>query len=117
MKSKSLKELLYKMLGFLSTETYPLTHAGVRMSIAKKSGIVSIDIDSISSLASGSTILGTLPVGWRPKFTAYQLTGEPTGTLNLRMSVSSNGTVNIYNYGQAITSTRNYTMHIVYPTA
>ncbi len=113
----SVKKLLYKVLGFLSTETYPLTHAGMRIFIAKKSGIVSIDIDSISSLPSGSTVLGTLPDGWKPKFTAYQVVGEPTGALNLRISVSANGTVNLYNYGQTITSAKNYTVHLVYPAA
>ena len=113
----STKKLLYKVLGFLSTETYSLTYAGVRMSIAKKSGIVSIDIDNISSLPAGNTILGVLPVGWRPKFTVYQVVGEPLGTLNLRFSVSSSGSVSLYNYGQAITTTKNYTVHMAYPIA
>lgn len=113
----STKKLLYKVLGFLSIETYSLTYAGVRISITKKSGIVSIDIDSISSLPAGNTILGTLPVGWRPNYTAYQVLGEPLGALNLRLSVSPSGSISLYNYGQAITTTKNYTAHLVYPIA
>lgn len=110
----SVKKLLYKMLGFLSTESYPMTHSGMQISITRRSGAVSIDISSISSLAAGNTVIGVLPEGWRPPTTLYLPVAMPTQVPNLRLGVAPSGSVSIYNYSSAITTASNYTIHFVF---
>lgn len=102
------------------TETYELTVSGMSIAINRRSGIVSIDIGSISSLAAGSVQIGTLPEGWRPVATVYGDFGIPSSssiTNPIRVIVGIDGKLSIYNYGSAISSTKNYAIHIVYLVA
>lgn len=116
----STKKLLYRILSFFKTEEYQMTHSGMTIVIRKKSGIVSIDISSISSLATGQVQIGTLPEGWRPTATVYGDYGLPSASsiaTPIRLIVGIDGKVSLYNYSSAISTSKNYAIHITYLVA
>jgi len=63
----------------------------------------------ITSLAAGATSAGTIPEAYRPKFRTFyeelisSRNASGTGGI-IQLSVSTNGTVELYNYGTAVSS-------------
>lgn len=115
----NLKKLLTKML---TTETLSLTSQYASGIYCCRCGkVVTLTLTNMSSVPNGQTItLFTLPTGWRPKHNCVELLRNPTDAANtlMRLSVNTNGTVQVYQYGTATSpATTNASCTITFVTA
>lgn len=87
------------------------------LTFQKLNGMVTVRIaDVLSGVAKGFNNIGTLPVGWRPKYTMEEtIFGATATTTTFRLIVKPDGTVQLYNYGNATTDTVNAHGTMTYP--
>ena len=86
------------------TPTWATGTAGTAL-VSKRGGVVTVAIINPTKLAVGNNTIFTLPVGWRPALNAVQILVTPTASissgstaLSIRLTVSSSGVVQLYNY-------------------
>lgn len=105
--SNILQSLLVKQY----TMTFPSTVGIAYFKVYKCAGLVTIHAVNVNKASTGSNTIGVLPAGWRPKETATLMLIPPVSSistggteLSLRLSVQTNGRVELYNYRSAAVS-------------
>lgn len=89
--------------------------SATRSTVARWGNIVTVHIVDVNKLQTGHNYAFTLPSGWRPFQTVAAMLVSPVASissgstaLSLRMTISTDGTVDIYNYrSSAITASTN----------
>ena len=108
----NLKKLLAKML---STDSITISNtAGADARACRNNRVVTLTVINPNKLNSGSNNIGTLPVGWRPANTMYFLAGTPSFTPTYRYAIYNNGTIELYNYGSAVSASTNATTSMTF---
>lgn len=101
----NLKKLLTKML---STDSITISNtAGADMRACRNNRVVTLTVINPNKLNSGSNSIGTLPVGWRPNDTMFFLVATPSTAPRFRYAIYNNGTIELYNYGAAVSASTN----------
>lgn len=92
--------LTYSSYGTIDTSTM------FRGVLCKVSNIAFLEISKVKSLSTGETVLtGKIPVGYRPKVNFdFTLIERGLSFRSIAFKVYTNGDINIYNYGSAISS-------------
>lgn len=106
-----ISDILQSLLVKQYTMAFPSTVGISYFKVYKCAGLVTIHAINVNKASTGSNTIGVLPVGWRPKETAALPLVAPTGSiraggteLSLRLSVQTDGRVELYNYRSAAIS-------------
>ena len=103
-----LDKILSYIANILTAKEATVTSPNIEsIQLAKRAGIISCRLNNIIKLNSGATIIGTLPVGFRPKIEVVELLESPTQDVVLRVTLYPNGAIRVYNYGAEITKDTN----------
>lgn len=112
--ANAISTLNTKTNGTISTTGSPYLENPI--GYTKVGNIASVRISTLKNLPAGSCDIATLPAGYRP----YSMAVEQfvyTGVENMRITINLSGVINVYNYGSAISGSRNLRCYITFPVA
>lgn len=96
-------------------ETYYITQTvASEFGIVRWGKVVQITIQNMNNLPTESTIIATLPERFRPYHDVYTYISDPDLTRKIRLTITPQGVLGLYNYGSAITGDTNASATITY---
>ena len=107
----SIKKTLTKLMALEQinlTSSYSVTPI-----VIKRGGVATLRVN-LMDLPKGSTTIAALPAGWRPPIDYVENIGHANGSTHMRLYVRSNGNIEVYNYGSAISGSANVQHSITY---
>ena len=92
--------------------------AGTDWTIIKQGNICVLNMSTLKDIPAGNTVIGNIPVGFRPEPNAYEYIYSANKDIHIGVNIYGSGEIQILNLtGAAISGTINFYHNVAYFTA